>query len=204
MIVSPGPTGSGPGTLTSPPGAQRCRESFPGPPGWARQAACAGKATADHDPWHPAPEAHWRVRQALVTEAVAVCLTCPVQVACGRLGVELTAKEWLPDHVVYGGMDVPELRAMARRLGRAAVKTAQHGSRAMYVRGCRCDDCRGANARGEAARRTAKGRRERRECPARTSSGSACRRAAKNGSVFCPAHMLPDYDSSDRTATPWL
>ena len=70
------------------------------------------------------PQAHWRVRQALVTEAVAVCLTCPVQVACGRLGVELTAKEWLPDHVVYGGMDVPELRAMARRLGRAAVKTA--------------------------------------------------------------------------------
>jgi hypothetical protein len=171
-------------------------ETLPGPPSWARQAACAGKATADHDPWHPDPEAPASVRRSLVAEAMATCVTCPVQVQCGRRGIELLADDSAV--AVYGGMTPEALRGLARRLGRTTRKEAQHGTRARYVKGCRCPDCRGANARGEAARRTAKGRRQLRECPARTWNGSLCRRTAKDGSVFCPAHAIPG-DSSDRT-----
>ena len=135
------------------------------------------------------------VRAALTAEAVSVCLGCPVSVQCGRHGVLMVAQEWMAGHVVLGGMTVPQLRDMARMLGRPSRKVARCGTRAGYVAGCRCPDCTRANAVQEAARRARKGKR-RRECPALTSDGHACRQPAAPRSVFCVAHRLPDDDGA--------
>jgi hypothetical protein len=128
-----------------------------------------------------------------------VCLGCPVQVECGRLGIELVAAEWLPEHVIYGGMDAADLRAMARRLGRADRKQARHGTRPMYVKGCRCDPCRRANSVEEAARRRRK-RAPRRECPAWNAGGRLCRQPAQPGSIFCAWHAIPADDVAGAAA----
>lgn len=119
-----------------------------------------------------------------------VCAACPVQVQCGRFGIELLATDWVV--AVFGGMAPDDLRDMARRLGRTARKTAQHGTRGKYVNGCRCKACRGANARGEAARRLTKGRRQRRDCQARNALGGLCGRPAQDSSIFCPVHAIPE------------
>ena len=123
-----------------------------------------------------------------------MCIGCPVAVQCGRAGIEMVALEWMPDHAVYGGMDVPQLREMARMLGRADRKQARHGTRAMYVTGCRCDPCRTANAVQEAARRRRKPAQ--RDCQARGLLGQPCGHRAKRGSVFCMQHQLPADDTA--------
>ena len=92
---------------------------------------------------------------------------------------------------VYGGMTPDDLRDLARRVGRTTRKEAQHGTRARYVKGCRCPACRGANARGEAARRTAKGRRQLRDCQARNASGSLCRRSRAGRVGLLPSPCDP-------------
>ena len=160
---------------------------LPGPPAWASQAACLGLAGPDRDPWHPPLDVPPSVRRALAAEAIAVCVTCPVQVACGRYGIELLADESVI--AVYGGMEPGMLRDIARRIGRATRKTAKHGSRAKYVGGCRCELCRAANARGEKARRAAT---QRPGCLALTAIGYPCGRTARPGSVFCGFHAIPD------------
>jgi hypothetical protein len=43
------------------------------------------------------------VRRALVAEVLAVCAGCPVQVKCGRYGLELLADDYVV--AVYGAMD---------------------------------------------------------------------------------------------------
>jgi Transcription factor WhiB len=165
---------------------------LPGPPAWARQAACLGQATADHDPWHP-PKEPASVRNALVAEAVAICAACPVQVACGRFGLELVVTDGGPLGI-YGGMAPEALRDIARRIGRPTRQVAQHGTRARYVSRadpCRCEACRAANWRYEQARRVAKAA-GRRDCPALTAVGKLCRHPARKGSVFCAYHAIPD------------
>ena len=165
---------------------------LPGPPAWARQAACLGLAGPDWNPWHPPADAPGSVRRALVAEAIAICCTCPVQVTCGRYGIELLADDSVI--AVYGGMEPDALRDIARLIGRPTRKTARHGTRARYVGPdkCRCARCRMANSRGEAARRAAR-RRERRECRARAGTGAGrCREPAEDGSIFCLAHAIPD------------
>lgn len=157
------------------------------PPAWVRQAACLGKATADHDPWHP-PEKPPSIRRKMVAEALEVCIACPVQVACGRYGLELLATDG--GIAVYGGLTPEQLRDLARMIGRPARLVAQHGTRARYVNAkCRCEACRAANARDEHARRTAKAS-EHRECRALTSYGRLCRQPARKGSVFCVSHAI--------------
>jgi transcription factor WhiB len=168
-------------------------ELLPGPPPWVRQAACLGRATAERDPWHP-PEQPASQYRALVAEAVAICAACPVQVQCGRYGLELLANDYVV--AVYGAMDPYALRDIARRIGRPTRKMARHGTRARYVNfKCRCNACRAANARGEATRRAAK-RGRRRECPAWTSWGTMCRQPAREISIFCAFHAIPDQPAS--------
>jgi len=193
--------GESPGRLSRTRGQSVGAEALPGPPGWARQAACAGKATPDYDPWHP-PEKPASVQRSVAAEAVAVCAACVVQVQCGRYALELVETDGAPVGI-WGGMTADVLRDVARSVGRTTRQVAQHGTRAKYVAGCRCELCRAANATGEAARRTAKGRRQLRECPALGAFGKPCCHPVRDGSVFCPAHAIPG-DSSDRTATPWL
>ncbi len=105
-------------------------EVLPGPPGWARRAACAGKAGPEHDPWNPDLNAPASVRRSLVAEAIAVCVACPVQVQCGRYGIELLADDSVV--AVYGGMTPDVLRGLARSVGRTTRKEAKHGTRSRY------------------------------------------------------------------------
>jgi hypothetical protein len=86
--------------------------------------------------------------------ARAVCIGCPVQVQCGRLGLELLNRDSVDG--MYGGMEPDRLRSVARAIARSARKVARHGSRPGYVRGCRCRPCRNANAAYESARRKRK------------------------------------------------
>ena len=84
-----------------------------------------------------------------------VCIGCPVQIDCGRYGLELLNTDGLDG--MYGGLRPDELRSLARSVLRPARKVAQHGSRARYVNAkCRCAACSGANARYEAERRKGK------------------------------------------------
>jgi len=121
------------------------------PPDWTRQAACNGQAAGDRDPWHPSLDATAAQERRAYGWARAVCLGCPVQVACTRYGLELLTAE--PVEGMYGGLRPDQLRSLARRLERAARKQAQHGTRARYVKGCRCVGCRAENARREHERR---------------------------------------------------
>jgi len=122
-------------------------------------------------------------------------MACPVQVQCGRYGLELLADDFAV--AVYGGMDPDMLRDIARRIGRPTRKTARHGTRAKYVNAkCRCPSCRQANARGEAARRLA-GRRQRRDCKALASNGGPCGAPARDGSIFCALHAIPERPEED-------
>ena len=105
----------------------------------------------------------------------------------------MVALEHMAGFAVFGGMTVPQLRQMARMLGRADRKQARHGSRSMYVGGCRCDPCRTANAVQEAARRRRKP--PQRDCQARGLPGQLCGHRAKRGSVFCQQHQIPADDT---------
>jgi hypothetical protein len=122
-------------------------------PGWMKRAACTPHIQAGDDWWHPDDEMPRRVQQAMFAVARGYCVGCPVQVQCGRYGMELLARESLDG--MYGGMDPSELRDLARLLGMPARKVAQHGTRARYVNfRCRCGPCTRANSEGEAERRS--------------------------------------------------
>jgi WhiB family redox-sensing transcriptional regulator len=118
---------------------------------WSRSAACKGRATREHDPWHPDAG---RANRYLYAEARAVCATCPVIGQCRDRGLDLIE---LTGEVegMFGGLTPAELRQLARQLGRPTRKVAAHGTPSGYVAGCRQACCRDANARYKAGRRLA-------------------------------------------------
>jgi Transcription factor WhiB len=121
------------------------------PPEWAHAAGCRGVATAEFDPWHPPAEASEAYQREAYAWARQVCLGCPVQVQCTRYALGLLELDTVEG--MFGGLTPDQLRSLARRIARSSRKVAQHGTRSCYVKGCRCPDCRAANARGEHARR---------------------------------------------------
>jgi hypothetical protein len=127
------------------------------PPDWTERAACAGQADAELDVWHPEPSWRKADREAATALAREVCATCPVRLPCARYGLALLAdtgeRGVRAVHGMYGGLTPAELRAAAAGQNRPTRKRAQHGTRAGYVGGCRCDDCRRANRTGERRRR---------------------------------------------------
>lgn len=97
------------------------------PPGpWADRAKCRG---LDVDMFMPP-------RGDTNRHAVAVCNACPVKAEC--LDYALTAP--VERHGVWGGTSERE-RCQLR-----IAKVPDHGTRPRYNRGCRCDECRAANA----------------------------------------------------------
>ena len=125
------------------------------PPSWTVDAACTPSVEAGDDPWHPDDYLPPRFQRALYEQARATCIGCPVQVDCGRLGLELLAAGTADG--MYGGMTPDELRAVARAISRPPRKVAQCGTRARYVNArCRCLPCETANARYENDRRKRK------------------------------------------------
>ncbi len=125
-----------------------------GPPTWTKDAACTPHILAGNDPWHPDWELPRRVQAVMYEQARAVCVACPVQVECGRLGLELLNANSVDG--MFGGMTPDELRGVARAVARPARKVARRGTRPCYVKGCDHPECRAANARYEAARRKRK------------------------------------------------
>jgi hypothetical protein len=87
-------------------------------------------------------------------QARAICLACPVQVQCGRLGLELLNRDSVDG--MYGGMTPDELRDVARAVARSPRKMARRGSRSCYIKSCGHPECRAANTRYEAGRRKRK------------------------------------------------
>jgi hypothetical protein len=111
---------------------------------WPTEAACAGQANADLDPWHPDDEATRGDRLTAVGLARETCVSCPVRAQCLALGLALLP---LGDvHGMYAGLTPKELRATARERGLVNTKTAQHGTRARFVTGCKCRPCARAHA----------------------------------------------------------
>lgn len=108
---------------------------------WPTEAACAGLAVRESDPWHPGPDGE---PGTFTPAARQVCADCPVRVQCLALGLAL-----LPLGDVQGmhaGYSPSELRTIARARGLADRKVAQHGTRARYVTGCDCAACARAHA----------------------------------------------------------
>jgi len=125
------------------------------PPDWTTRAACLGQASRAFDPWHPDGDLPARHRRLAEQQAKLVCLGCPVQTDCIRLGLELVAVDTVEG--IFGGLRPAELRALARKLARTSRKVAQHGTRSGYVAHRKagqepCDLCRAANAADKHAR----------------------------------------------------
>lgn len=125
-----------------------------GPPPWTKDAACTPHILAGRDPWHPDAELPRRVQAVMYEQARAICLACPVQVQCGRLGLELLNRDSVDG--MYGGMTPDELRDVARAVARSPRKMARRGSRSCYIKSCGHPECRAANTRYEAGRRKRK------------------------------------------------
>lgn len=121
-------------------------------PGWMKLSSCIPHMREGDDPWHPDDELPGKVQAAMFEQGRVVCAACPVQVQCGRRGLELIETDGVDG--MYGGMTPDQLRAIARTVGRPTRKVAQHGTRARYVNyKCHCPLCRAANAQAESARR---------------------------------------------------
>ena len=125
-----------------------------GPPPWTKDAACSPHIFAGRDPWHPDVELPRRVQAVMYEQARAVCIGCPVQVQCGRFGLELLNADTVDG--MFGGMTPDELRGVARAVARSPRKVARRGSRSCYIHRCGHAECRAANARYEAGRRKGK------------------------------------------------
>jgi len=130
------------------------------PPSWTTQAACLGATSGDRDPWSPDDDAPRAVREAEYALARGVCAGCPVRLSCAVEALEHA----IPDGM-WGGLTPEDRRRVALRHGFPLPGAAQHGTRSLYVAGCRCRDCRHAHASYERARRAAV--RERAEAAAR-------------------------------------
>lgn len=109
---------------------------------WMPLSACRGLAGREADPWHPV-DGDFEAGRA-ICEGV-----CPVRAECLGYGLALLAEG--PVEGMFGGLTPRELRAAAREAGLPTRKTAKHGTRAMYVAGCRKPCCQAANARYKAA-----------------------------------------------------
>jgi hypothetical protein len=108
---------------------------------WSEEAACAGHAGRNDDPWHPGPDGETGRHTAA---ARTTCRGCPVRAQCLALGLALLP---LGDvHGMYGGYSPSELRTIARGRELADRKVAQHGTRARSVTGCTCTACARAHA----------------------------------------------------------
>lgn len=118
------------------------------PPDWTRQALCQGLTTATLDPWYPDDDLRPAERDVQHAYARLLCAKCPVRHPCA-----LEALHAGIGHGVWGGLTVADRRRIARRHGYPQPGSAQHGTRACYVAGCREPECR------EAHRRWAEGRR---------------------------------------------
>src|SRR5690349_4833560 len=110
---------------------------------WTLHAACGGMVSSRSDPWHPQP------KDAEVQYAAArrVCASCPVRLACLADGLYLLETSPTGVEGMWGGHTPAELKELAKGLRMPSRKAAQHGTRAKYVAGCKCELCRWANAR---------------------------------------------------------
>lgn len=119
---------------------------------WRDSAACLGLAP---DLFFPEKAAE---SSSQAQAAKAVCADCPVRLECAEDAVETRA-----GFGVWGGLSPKERRQWARARRRdpdaplppivvkepaetvfRQIRVAQHGTRAKYVAGCRCDLCREA------------------------------------------------------------
>jgi len=73
--------------------------------GWWDDAACFGKATREHDPWHPAGE-----KPETVAEAKQICSGCPVRAECLDWALEEN-----PRWGVYAGTTTEQRRYLRRK-----------------------------------------------------------------------------------------
>lgn len=113
---------------------------------WSTEAACAGKASRESDPWHPNTDADddLGLEPAYSVHARTACVGCPVRTQCLALGLALLP---LGDVAgMYAGYAPAELRRIARARGMADRTVAQHGTRARRVAGCDCAPCKRAHA----------------------------------------------------------
>lgn len=104
-------------------------DKFPGD--WMDRGSCKG-----HDPelWFPEKS----TPRPRIKIAVEICNACPVRQDC----LDYALAEPPEVHGIWAGLtqkQLAKLRTARKRRGSA------HGTRARYVAGCRCDDCRAAD-----------------------------------------------------------
>lgn len=121
------------------------------PPDWTKDAACAGLATRNRDPWSPADHLTPNEQDLEFHHARRICFTCPVNMQC--LTHELQMLPQFEPMSMRGGLTPNEITTLARDLGMKWRREAQHGTRSKYVAGCRCPDCRDAHRTYEHHRR---------------------------------------------------
>jgi WhiB family redox-sensing transcriptional regulator len=106
-------------------------------PEWQSQGACAGTDPADFFPERGAVDA--------ITAALAVCSTCTVTAECLAYALENNEAAG-----VWGNTTPNQRRKLRKGRGRNG---ARCGTRWAYRLGCRCDECREANATYQAKQR---------------------------------------------------
>lgn len=100
-----------------------------GPMRWQELAKCKGKDLEIFFPGHGED----------ASEAKSICASCPVRVQCLDEGMNHRFGVW-------GGTSERQRRRMRRGSQR---DEPNHGTTAMYHRGCTCDECRYANNRAK-------------------------------------------------------
>lgn len=84
---------------------------------WQRRARCAGKATAEHDPWFPEDtDGEDDYSEAATWVARVECAACPVREMCLEYAID-TGQQ----HGIWGGLDPAERRKLV--LDRALQET---------------------------------------------------------------------------------
>lgn len=81
------------------------------PEDWTTQAACAGQANADHDPWHPIAAANAHAYDL----ARIICQTCPVITECREHALSVGGEQGM-----RGGLTPTEQQAEITRRRRLA------------------------------------------------------------------------------------
>lgn len=98
---------------------------------WIFKAACRDVPTAV---FYPEPK-KGPGGPDLYREAKAICDGCPVKQACLDHALD-NDERW----GVWGGLS-PNQRDAIMRQRKTRVRVAEHGSRQMYAKGCRCEIC---------------------------------------------------------------